>query len=50
LAQYESLQSANTSFSPLVHKLGMPVNGPWQCSATRDKTARSVELVMAISD
>ena len=38
------------ALSPLVHKLGGPVNGPWRCSATRDKTARSVEHVMAISD
>lgn len=30
--------------------LGRAVNGPWRCSATRDKAARSVERVMAISD
>jgi hypothetical protein len=34
-------------FSPFIHKLGLPANGPWRRSATRDKTARSVERVMS---
>jgi hypothetical protein len=36
-ARYESHQSANAPFLPFIHKLGMPANGPWQRSATRDK-------------
>src|SRR5256886_13153011 len=44
--RHESHQSANAPFSPFIHKLGVPVDGPWRCSATRGKTARSVERVM----
>jgi hypothetical protein len=46
-ARYESYQSANAPFSPFIDKLGVPVNDPWRRSATRDKTARSVERVMS---